>query len=141
VYRHVKTSETPTLQVCGLTSLYNPFELCALKNERFRAAIVKLDRVCSSVGRIQPRFRPRSEHCPIVTRNMDVVVQLLLTIAQIWDRQKLCWIQAEAERLEKTLQEADSVYYHKIRIGWESGTDQITSSCGWIAISRLEVSN
>jgi hypothetical protein len=43
-----------------------------------------------------------------VGRNVDAVVQPLATIVQIRDRQKMRWIQEEAERLEQTLQEADS---------------------------------
>jgi hypothetical protein len=30
-------------------SFYNPFELCEAENRRFRAAIVKLDRMCARV--------------------------------------------------------------------------------------------
>jgi hypothetical protein len=44
----------------------------------------------------------------VAGRNVDAVVHPLATIVQIRDRQKMRWIQEEAERLEQTLQEADS---------------------------------
>jgi hypothetical protein len=47
----------------------------------------------------------------LASRNVDAVVQPLATIVQIRDRQKMRWIQEEAERLEQTLQEADSDYF------------------------------
>jgi hypothetical protein len=50
VYCHTKTSETHTLRIGGLASLYNPFELCAVENKRFSAAIVKLNCVCIRVS-------------------------------------------------------------------------------------------
>jgi hypothetical protein len=44
-------------------------------------------------------------------KGMDDVMRQLVVVVQIRDRQGMNWIQEEAERLEQTLQEADSDYF------------------------------
>jgi hypothetical protein len=57
-----------------------------------------------------------SQPTTVVARSVDAVVKPLVTIVKIRDRQKMRWIQEEAERLEQTLQEAESDYF------WSEGS-------------------